>query len=94
MKYRFHPLADDELNEAADYYEDKKEGLGLEFVEEVYSTIQRMVDFPLAWSKLSEHSRRCITNRFPYQVAKSESSIFSLLLLGTFIENQITGKTD
>jgi len=69
MKYRFHPLADDELNEAADYYEDKKEGLGLEFVEEVYSTIQRMVDFPLAWSKLSERSRRCITNRFPYQVA-------------------------
>jgi len=42
MKYRFHPLADDELNEAADYYEDKKEGLGLEFVEEVYSTIQRI----------------------------------------------------
>ena len=68
MKYRFHPLADDELDKAADYYEDQQERLGLEFAEEIYLTIQRIVEFPHAWTPLSKRTRRCITNRFPYQV--------------------------
>ena len=68
MKYRFHPLADDELDKAADYYEEQQEKLGLDFAEEVYSTIQRIVEFPQAWKPLSNRTRRCVTNRFPYQV--------------------------
>ena len=50
MMFHFHPAAEDELNQAADYYEDQQAGLGLEFVEEVYLTIQRIVEFPQAWS--------------------------------------------
>jgi hypothetical protein len=30
MKYRFHPLADDELDKAADYYEEDQESLASE----------------------------------------------------------------
>ena len=39
MKYIFHPDAKFELNAAVDFYEDCKKGLGLEFLEEFYSTI-------------------------------------------------------
>jgi hypothetical protein len=40
MKYFFHSSAEIELNEAIDYYEQCKSGLGSEFVKEVYSAIQ------------------------------------------------------
>jgi plasmid stabilization system protein ParE len=68
MNYSFHPFAEIELNEAIDYYEKHRSGLGEEFSNEVYSTIQRIIQNPKAWSKLSENTRRCLTNRFPYGV--------------------------
>ena len=35
MKYRFHPLAVEELTDSIDYYEDKSLGLGFEFSKEI-----------------------------------------------------------
>lgn len=52
--FRFHPIAEDELNQAADYYDEQQAGLGLEFVEEVYLTIQRIIEFPQAWTTLQQ----------------------------------------
>ncbi|MEK6528396.1 MAG: type II toxin-antitoxin system RelE/ParE family toxin [Nitrospirota bacterium] len=68
MKYSFHPEAKKELLEAISYFEECRTGLGLDFSKEVFSTIQRIIHFPSAWSKLSENTRRCLTNRFPYGV--------------------------
>ena len=68
MKYSFHPAAKLELNEAVDYYEECKSGLGIEFAKEVYSTIYRIIQYPQAWFRLSKNTRRCLTNRFPYGV--------------------------
>ena len=68
MNYIFHPDAKNELSQAISYYEECQKGLGTEFLEEVYSTIQRILTFPEAWSILSENSRRCLTNRFPYGI--------------------------
>lgn len=66
MKFFFHPEARDELNGAVDFYEQTQSGLGLDFAEEVYAAIARIIKFPDAWSELSENSRRCLINRFPY----------------------------
>jgi len=49
MIYSFHPVAEVELNNAIDYYEECKQNLGLEFANEVYKTIQRILNFPNAW---------------------------------------------
>jgi plasmid stabilization system protein ParE len=68
MKYSFHPSAKNEFNEAIDYYDDCQAGLGKEFAKEIFSTIQHILQFPKAWSKLSENTRRCLTRRFPYGV--------------------------
>jgi hypothetical protein len=68
MKYFFHPSARIELNEAIDYYEKCKTGLGSEFAKEIYSTIQRIIQLPEAWIQISQNTRRCLTNRFPYGV--------------------------
>jgi plasmid stabilization system protein ParE len=68
LKYSFHPAAEKELNAAVDYYNDFQSGLGLEFLREIYRTIQNILSFPDAWSPLSENTRRCLTSRFPYGV--------------------------
>ncbi|OLS16391.1 MAG: plasmid stabilization system [Promethearchaeota archaeon CR_4] len=68
MNITFHPQAVVELNESIDYYENQSIGLGLEFAEEVYSTIQRIIQFPNAWMKFSKNCRRCITHRFPFGI--------------------------
>jgi hypothetical protein len=36
MKYSFHPAARIELNESVDYYEERRDGLGTEFLKEIY----------------------------------------------------------
>jgi plasmid stabilization system protein ParE len=68
MKFYFHPDAKEELDRAVAYYEQCQPGLGLEFAEEVYATIARIIQYPNAWSTLSKNSRRCLVNRFPYGV--------------------------
>ncbi len=54
MKFFFHPDTESELEEAVAYYEECQRGLGMEFVEEVYATISRIVRFPYAWSEMSK----------------------------------------
>jgi len=68
LNYSFHPDAEKELNEAIAYYNECQNGLGLEFVKEVYLAIQNILSFPRAWATLSSNTRRCLTNRFPYGV--------------------------
>jgi plasmid stabilization system protein ParE len=68
MLVRFLTPAQAELTEAVAYYESQKQGLGSEFAEEVKRTIQRILQYPEAWSPISKRTRRCRTNRFPYGV--------------------------
>ena len=68
MKLKYHPRARIELNEAVDYYEERQEGLGWNFLEEIQLAIRRILDFPDAWQPLSANTRRCLTHRFPYEL--------------------------
>lgn len=68
MTYYFHPKAESELNHSIDYYEECRENLGFEFANEVYNTIQRIIEFPEAWQILESDIRRCLTNRFPFGI--------------------------
>ena len=65
MTYSFHPEAEEELNHAVTYYEESRPHLGMEFAEEVFQTIHRIMDFPNAWQIMHEDIRRCLTKRFP-----------------------------
>jgi hypothetical protein len=66
MSYSFHPAAEDEFLDAIEYYENREEGLGLDFAIEVYATIDRATRHPSAWPVLDGEVRRCQTKRFPY----------------------------
>jgi plasmid stabilization system protein ParE len=80
MSYRFHPEAEAELNLSIDYYESIEPGMGYDFALEVYETIQRVVDFPKAWTTLDGDVRRSLVKRFPYGVLYSEEADGILIL--------------
>jgi plasmid stabilization system protein ParE len=83
MTFSFHPEAEKEFNQAIDYYEECQVNLGLDFVDEVYNTIQRIMAFPEAWQPLDNDIRRCLTNRFPFGVVyfKKEEEIIILAVM-------------
>ena len=62
----FHPEAKAELREAASYYEDKREGLGHEFLEEVRRIVARIRLNPNRCGFVSSPYRCCRVKRFPY----------------------------
>jgi plasmid stabilization system protein ParE len=68
VTYRLLSPAESDLAQAMDYYDRASPGLGLEFLNEVERTVQRILLNPEAWTKVSAHSRRCRTRRFPYGV--------------------------
>jgi len=68
MEIKFLAPAEAEFTEAISYYNMQSEGLGYEFAAEIKRTIERIIQYPEAWTKLSKRSRRCRTNRFPYGI--------------------------
>ena len=68
MKYIFHPDAKLELEEVILFFESCRKGIGSDFLHEVDLSINRILEYPEAWSKLSDNTRRCRLNRFPYGI--------------------------
>ncbi len=68
MEIVFLPVARIELADAISYYNSQSEGLGYEFAAEVKRTLERIVQYPEAWFKLSKRTDRCRTNRFSYGI--------------------------
>ena len=68
MTFKFHPEAEREFVAAQVFYDDREFGLGRDFLDEVYETIGRIIDYPNAWPRSSRRTRRCLCNRFPYSV--------------------------
>ena len=66
--YEFLPEAEEEMNEAALFYEDRSEGLGLDFLEEVEKTVASIIAFPESGPVISQNIRRRIVRRFPFGV--------------------------
>jgi len=64
----FLSAAEQELQKTIQYYNDESPGLGYEFANEIRNTLGRIIQYPEAWHPLSNRTRRCRTNRFPYGV--------------------------
>ena len=81
--YRFTSSALAELRSATQHYEEKENGLGGVFLDEVDATVARILANPLAWHPLSPRTRRCRTHRFPfgliYQTRSNEILVLSVM---------------
>jgi plasmid stabilization system protein ParE len=67
----FHPLAEQELNEAASYYNAASPGLGSAFLDEVEHAGKQILEHPEAAPLVNRVVRRKLIRRFPYSVMYS-----------------------
>ena len=56
--------AEQEMNSAALFYNQREEGLGLEFLEEIENSIKKIQINPEQWPKIDENHRKYILS-FP-----------------------------
>jgi plasmid stabilization system protein ParE len=63
--------AQQELDEANEWYANQAPGLGDALLVETLKTFKLITQFPQAWHPLSAQTRRCRLNRFPYSVIYS-----------------------
>lgn len=68
MKVRYLPLAESEIDEAFQWYEDQRIGLGYVFLAEFNQTVDRIVAYPKAYTVVETSLRRALVKRFPYGV--------------------------
>ncbi|MHB9003944.1 MAG: type II toxin-antitoxin system RelE/ParE family toxin [Coriobacteriia bacterium] len=64
----FEPTASLELNEAADFYDLERPGLGAEFLDAVEAALTVIADMPAAFPVELGETRKRVINRFPYSV--------------------------
>jgi len=58
MTHTYHPDAAKELPEAVRYYEDSRDGLGGEFLDDIEIAIEAIKEHPARWPKLGRDVRR------------------------------------
>ena len=80
MKYRFHPDALEEYRQAALWYANRQQTLGLQFIATIEDAIQRVVETPTRWRVIDEDVRRCLTRVFPYAILYTIEDDFILIV--------------
>jgi toxin ParE1/3/4 len=70
---RTHRLAEDELTDAASWYEDKQPGLGISLLDLVDQAIDRLrsgrlPSSPVPGVTMAKGARRVLLKRFPYSI--------------------------
>jgi hypothetical protein len=71
MRVVSHPEADEELEAAALWYDERQEGLGEDFLEKFERTLRRILTAPERWSKIRGDNRKLNFQRFPYAIVYS-----------------------
>ena len=71
MNAEFLAEAEEELREAARYYEKEAAGLGLAFLIEAHRAVHEIEAFPEAWTTVRQGIRKKPLSRFPYNLLYS-----------------------
>ena len=71
MRVVSHPEADEELEAAALWYEERQSGLGDAFLDEFERTLRRIAAEPKRWRKIPGDNRKLNFHRFPYAIVYS-----------------------
>jgi len=66
MRIRFSEIANSELADACDWYEQQQEGLGLRFKSAVRDAARQIAQTPLLFPLELDDVRRYVMTRFPY----------------------------
>lgn len=64
----FLPEAEQEMLEAAGYYESQATGLGTDFLSEAERAVNSIAELPLTWPVIEGELRRRLVRRFPFGI--------------------------
>jgi plasmid stabilization system protein ParE len=73
-RFWFHPAAESEVDAAAQWYGERRNGLGGEFIEAVLRTADDVCDAPHRWRVVRGRARRALLGRFPYALVYRETA--------------------
>jgi hypothetical protein len=93
MRVTYHPHAEAELIEAAQYYESRVEGLGKRFLAESDQAVSLIREAPQRWRIVEADVRRYLMPHFPFAIyyrSSQDESWRSNITSGI----QITGDTE
>lgn len=68
MTLIYHPDAETELIEAAQYYERRVAKLGVKFLADADRAVLMILDAPERWAIIEENVRSYLMPRFPYAI--------------------------
>ena len=68
LEVRLRPEAEQDLADAAAWYEEQRQGLGHEFLDEVLAMLSSIAETPLMLPHVHRNTRRAIIHRFPFGV--------------------------
>jgi toxin ParE1/3/4 len=68
MEQRWSSAAESELAGAAEFYEGRAKGLGVEFLDEAQQLAALLAEFPNLGVSVSDARREVLLNRFPYRL--------------------------
>lgn len=91
---RFRAEVADDLRDAIDWYDDKRNGLGGEFAAEYWSAIERITNQPLAYAVTETGLRACRLARFPYVIHYRRSEAELLIVAVMFGGRDTSGWID
>jgi plasmid stabilization system protein ParE len=83
LNLSFHPEVADEISASYRWYQEQAEGLGDDFLAELESAYQAVVEFPETWPLFHKKFRRYLLPRFPFSVIYREKGdvIFVLAVM-------------
>ncbi len=69
MKIRYHVLARQDVLNILEYYERETDHqIAVKFFSELEHCIRRIANNPSSFPEIAKGIRRCLLNRFPYQI--------------------------
>lgn len=68
MTLTYHPVAITEAQDAADWYNRREYGLGLEFAEEIGKAVEGLKQVPARFPKATSNLQVARVKRFPYSI--------------------------
>ena len=68
LKVYLRPEAETDIEEAAIWYEEQRQGLGQEFLDDVLSLCETISENPAIYPVVHRRTRRSLIRRFPFGV--------------------------
>ena len=75
LEVRLRPEAEQDLSEAALWYEEQLPGLGHQFLDQVVAAFSSIVEAPLMYPIVHRDTRRLLIHRFPFGIYYRVESI-------------------